>query len=464
MPANNDYPAPTDPLIWVDVTTLIHWTRPAVGIIRVEQQLCLWLTQQRQDAIRFCRYDRVRKQFHEIDRAALIGHLQRIATRAEKKSQPGAAARLSFEERLRQKTLKSLDRLPPRARAFALNVFVRLKSCIRYLIRSARNVRQSGRAFRPDPSPSPPLDMPTGSVYVSLGLDWDYKDMAHLYQIKKTKGLKYLFFCYDIIPILQPHLCVGDVSRQFAHYFSDLAWGADLILCISQSSRRDLQSFLEKMGVPQPPCEVVRLGADILPGQGMNAEIDESIARYAQKPYILFVSTIERRKNHEILYRAYTRLAEEGIELPPLIFVGMSGWGVGELLADLAFDPRIQGRIHVLNHVSDTELAFLYQHASFTVFPSLYEGWGLPVAESLAYGKFCLCSNTSSLPEVGEEWVDYLDPWDLPAWVERLRYYITHPQEVERRNAEISAGYRPHPWRETAADIYAHAVRLQQMI
>lgn len=148
--------------------------------------------------------------------------------------------------------------------------------------------------------------------------------------------------------------------------------------------------------------------------------------------------------------------------LPDLIFVGMRGWGVQELLSDIALDPRVQGRIHLLHHVSDAELAELYQHAYFTVYPSLYEGWGLPVAESLAFGKFCLCSDTSSLPEVGGEWVEYLDPWDIPTWVERLRHYISHPEEVARRNAAIAEGYRPHCWAQTAETIYQEAVRLQQ--
>ena len=136
------------------------------------------------------------------------------------------------------------------------------------------------------------------------------------------------------------------------------------------------------------------------------------------------------------------------------------GSEIGIAALGVCFALALVTNVQWFHHVNDAELAYLYQHASFTVYPSLYEGWGLPVAESLAYGKFCLCANTSSLPEVGEQWVEYLDPWDLPAWVERLRHYITHPQEIARRNAAISAGYAAHPWRQTAADIYRHASAL----
>lgn len=451
--------------IWVDVTTLIHWDRPAVGIIRVEQQLCLWLTRQEQSTARFCRYDRARKQLFEVERTAVVSHLNRITENSAQRTGQSALFRPGLKERLRQRVLKSLDRLPPQARSATLKGLIRLRPHVLRLIQHARkwHARLKHRNKVPYGSDrQSPLDIPEGSVYVSLGLDWDYKDMAHLYQLKQEKNLKYLLFCYDIIPILKPHLCVGDVSRQFAHYFADLAWGADLILSISESSRRDLIKILDRLDIPSPPNEVVHLGSDILPAEEENARISDDVARLLTKPYLLFVSTIERRKNHEVLYRAYSRLAEEGLNLPPLIFVGMEGWGTQELLSDIRLDPQTQGHIHVLNHVNDTELALLYRHASFTVFPSLYEGWGLPVAESLAFGKFCLCSNTSSLPEVGGTWVEYIDPWDLRTWVDRLRYYITHPDEVERRNSEISAGYQPHSWHETASTIYSHAIQLQQ--
>lgn len=456
--------------ICVDVTTLINWHRPAVGIVRVEQQLCHWLLQQSPPNLHFVAYDRNHGQFTELAHSVVHAHLNRLDNFGT--DQPAAAQTLmrpNLEERLRQKALALVSHVPERWRLAVYHKLLKARPAVHDWVRRARSWRSrlqtrslvSASAQNQQPDSQGFFALPRGSVYISLGLDWNYKDMAQLYRIKKAQDLKMLLFCYDIIPIRLPHLCVADVSRQFAHYFVDLAWCADLILCISQSSQRDLTAFLDNMSVPPPHTEVVKLGADILPGQGQTGQVSEGVLRYTREPYILFVSTIERRKNHEVLYRAYTRLAEEGIALPLLIFVGMPGWGVNELHADLALDPRTKGRIHALNHVNDVELAYLYQHASFTAYPSLYEGWGLPVAESLSYGKFCLCANTSSLPEVGEEWVEYLDPWDTPAWAERLRHYITHPEDVAARNASIVAGYRPHSWSSTAQAIYTHALSLQ---
>ncbi len=452
--------------IWIDVTTLAHWNRPAVGIVRVEQQLCRWLLEQNKADVGFCFYDRVRQLFFELDRDSVVGHLERIAASAWHNAPSGSGVVMNFEQRLRKRLLNSLERVPPRLRSVALRTLLWAKPGAlriigharryRSLIRERRSVVAKPREQRRQ------LEFANGDTYVSLGLDWDYKDMAHLYRLKKERSLRFVFCCYDIIPILFPHLCVGDVSRQFAHYFADLAWAADLVLCISESSRRDLEKLLDKLHVPAPEMAVMHLGSAVLSREEKEAAPSEAVARVLERPYILFVSTIERRKNHEVLYRAYTRLAEESLELPDLVFVGMAGWGIDELLSDIRLDPRVQGRIRVLNHVSDQDLNRLYQHAYFTVFPSLYEGWGLPVAESLAHGKFCLCSNTSSLPEVGGDWVEYLDPWDVPAWVDRLRHYIAHPEEVAKRNAQIVAGYRPCLWRETSADIYTHALRISR--
>jgi glycosyltransferase involved in cell wall biosynthesis len=454
----------SNPNVCVDVTTLIHWHRPAVGIVRVEQQLCRWLLGELPPNLHFVAYDSERGQFKQLTHSAVQTHLDRLDSYSTAQHITAQQALPNLEERLRRKALALLSYVPARWRLATYRQLLKARPIIHRGVSLGRTVRSKLKPSANAPAPMQDsavlFELPRGSTYISLGLDWNYKDMAQLYRIKKAQDLKMLLFCYDIIPIRLPHLCVADVSRQFAHYFVDLAWCADLILCISKSSQRDLTDFLTTMSVPQPHTEVIRLGADILPGQGQAGQVSDLITDHTNAPYILFVSTIERRKNHEILYRAYTRLAEEGLALPQLIFVGMPGWGVGELHADLALDPRTQGRIVVLNHVNDVELAHLYQNASFTVYPSLYEGWGLPVAESLAYGKFCLCANTSSLPEVGEQWVEYLDPWDLPAWVERLRHFITHPQDIAQRNAAISAGYNPHPWRQTAAEIYRQAIAL----
>ena len=450
------------PIIHIDVTTLMSWQRPVVGIVRVEQQLGLWLLNQSVENIRFVTFDKKRRNFLNVTPDALRKQLSRIAGHDSPTGGHTGPIRLSAEQQLRNRALGIVARLPGRLRYPAHKSFLAARPAILRAVTAARALRQRFRSHKEAPSPVPytgqVYDMPPGATYVSLGLDWDYKDMAYLYSLKREKRLRMLLFCYDIIPIKYPHLCVADVSRQFAHYFADLAWCADRILCISQASRHDLLEFLAEINVPQPDSRVVTLGSNIHPPESNAAP--PAIANLDKERFVLFVSTIERRKNHEVIYRAFARLAEKGVSVPKLVFVGMPGWGVADLMSDIRLDPRVTGIIHILNHVSDAELAWLYQNAQFTVFPSLYEGWGLPVAESLSYGKFCLCSDTSSLPEVGGDLTEYIDPWDLPRWEARLRYYIEHPEALAERNMRIAAEYRAVTWQSTSADIYRHAREL----
>ena len=203
---------------------------------------------------------------------------------------------------------------------------------------------------------------------------------------------------------------------------------------------------------------VVYLGCDI---QGAHGVISEEIQLLCQKPFLLFVSTIERRKNHETLYRAYIELINQGyVDLPQLVFVGKIGWGVADLLKDLALDPRIQPYIRILNHVTDAELALLYERTLFTLYPSLYEGWGLPVAESLAHGKFCLVSNNSSLPEVGGEYVEYLDAWDVPSWAKKIYWYCKNPKALHEKERHILESFHAHSWQDSSKSILNSAALL----
>ena len=283
--------------------------------------------------------------------------------------------------------------------------------------------------------------------------------MVYLYEQKRNLEFKVMLFCYDVIPVKFPHLCVGDVAASFGSYFANLAWCADKVLCISECSQNDLKELLGELGTPLPNMSVIKLGCQ-LPLVATDVIASDVAALLGQR-FVLFVSTIERRKNHETLYRAYTRLVEAGeANLPLLVFVGMPGWGVNDLMADLRLDPRTKDLIKLLHHVNDADLARLYQHALMTVFPSLYEGWGLPVAESLAAGKCCLASSVASIPEVGGELVDYVDPWDVQAWAERLRWYFDNPSWVAEKEALIKGNYEPMSWPKCAEIVFSRAADL----
>lgn len=394
--------------IWLDVTTTLGWERPALGIVRVEAETARQFLNAENSAIRFCRFDKGMSTYFEVARHEISRALERL----DAGGGPGGIHSSS--------STSNLSVLPK--------------------------------------SYAQPFD--TEDIYVSLGLDWDQKDMVFIYWLKNQLKLKVLMFCYDIIPILFPQHCAAGVPEKFPEYFVNAAWCANKILCISECSRNDLRDYLEDAGAPVPDLDVVRLGSDIQVAASNLPSLEvESIA---ENPYVLFVSTIESRKNHNILYRAYKRLIEAGHKkIPFIVFVGMRGWGVESLIANLNNDTKVRPYIKILDKVSDSDLAHLYLNSLFTVYPSLYEGWGLPVAESLAYGKFCLASNAASIPEVGGDLIEYISPLDESAWESRLLWYFNNPAALKMREAEIVRKFQRDSWEKLGASVLLAAETLE---
>lgn len=373
--------------LWLDITSTTKWNRPAVGILRVEKEVARYFLELNTNLlVRYCIYDQSAIKLFEIPRELVKNSVNDYTF--------GGVVLEKLEKRaLHEVNFKKND------------------------------------------------------IYLTIGLDWDHKNYTYLYEVKVRSEIKVITMCYDLIPVLFPHLVVANVAGVFAKYFADLAWLSDHVFCISKNTENDLINFLNEIGAPLPTTSVIRLGENIVPKDCLTNK--SSLLKATNEPYILFVSTIERRKNHEVIYRAIVKIINSQMSPPHVVFVGMNGWGVADFLNDIRLDPRVQNKVTILNNVDDDNLAALYKNALFTVYPSLYEGWGLPVAESLSYGKFCIASNSSSIPEIGGEFIDYVDPYDVSGWAQKILYYTRNQQDLDQRVNEITKNYKPYAWRET---------------
>ncbi|MDX3805315.1 MAG: hypothetical protein QHC89_02690, partial [Bosea sp. (in: a-proteobacteria)] len=306
--------------IWLDVTTILGWHRPAVGIVRVEAECARFALSELSSTVEFCQYDPSRGYItvsskivqEAIEKISLGNNI--IDTR---QAMLPSAVKPSAEVRLGALARGLTGRLPKQFRDRTFRYLSTKREAVSASINALRELRRAWRSLRSTSSSTPQsqtikmfdsLTSPfsEGDVYISLGLDWDQKDIPFIFSERQKLKFKTIFCCYDIIPIKFPQLCVGDVSAKFALYFTDIAWTADEVVCISEKSKDDLLTLLTEIGAPVPKATVFKLGSQIALPDGRKATEETKVA--AGDRFILFVSTIERRKNHETLYRAYTRL------------------------------------------------------------------------------------------------------------------------------------------------------------
>ena len=136
--------------------------------------------------------------------------------------------------------------------------------------------------------------------------------------------------------------------------------------------------------------------------------------------------------------------------VPTLVFAGRVGWMVADLMQQLRNSNFLGGKIVLVEDPSDAELEQLYQGCLFTLFPSFHEGWGLPVTESLSFGRPCIISNATSLPEAGGALARYFDPDNATEATAIIRDVLLHPEAIPAWQERVVREFRPVPWRETA--------------
>ncbi|MBU2383450.1 MAG: glycosyltransferase family 4 protein, partial [Alphaproteobacteria bacterium] len=316
-------------------------------------------------------------------------------------------------------------------------------------------------ALRTELALAPALAFPPGAWLITLGTSWWLQNyFLKVREAKRRFGVRYVPFVHDMIPVMVPEHCVQPLVRDFVSWALGVFAHADAFLTNSEASRADLQAVARRLGVEVPAdrARVIRLDADFRkPARGDEGQ--GALDRRGLTPggFMLFVSTIESRKNHvEVLAALQRMLAAHGPErTPKLVCVGGRGWLNDAVFARLRSDPALARHVLMLTGVPDAELDALYRSCRFTLYPSLYEGWGLPVTESLSHGKVVLASNRSSVPEAGGDLAVYFQPGDLDGLteaMERLSFDDAWRELLERR---IRERFRPRPWHALGRDMLA---------
>lgn len=289
-------------------------------------------------------------------------------------------------------------------------------------------------------------------VMVCLGLPWKHPDYgARIAAAKRRYGFRFAAMIYDVLPLTDPEYFSPSFIAAFAQWFERLLPACDLIFAGANHGRDAVRAVCAARGLTPPPIERLVFGAGFA---GSTAPAAASSGRSLPRSFVLYVSTIGRRKNHGLLLRLWRRLAERhgDAALPALVFLGTGG-DLGAVRAQIDASQLLRAKVTLVADATDAALADAYRRCLFTVYPSFTEGWGLPVAESLAAGKFCVASNRASLPEVGGDLVDYFNPADDDDALAQIERAIFDADYLARRTARIVAEYRAPSWDDCAASL-----------
>lgn len=222
------------------------------------------------------------------------------------------------------------------------------------------------------------------------------------------KAKKLICTVHDFSFMLQPHWHTKELIEHYDKNFFKLIKKADHIITGSNFTK---QEIIDYMQIPQDKISVIYHGVNHeLYKPYQQNELQETKAKFdLPKKFLLFVGSIEPRKNLLTLLKAYNLLTNDEKGELPLILVGFKGWENREIMQEI---EKNREYIRYLGFVSDSELAHIYNLATVFIYPSLYEGFGLPPLEAMACGTPVIVSNVSSLPEVCGDAAIYIEPTD----------------------------------------------------
>lgn len=250
-------------------------------------------------------------------------------------------------------------------------------------------------------------------------------DHGQVGAILRAEGARLVTLVHDVIPLSHPEYARpqgADEHRKRVRTIDSYAAG---IIGNSQATIDALAPHLSN-GLAGRTVRVAHFGADAPDIFGTK---DDALP---DRPYFVYISTIEPRKNHLLLLNIWRRFVEQmGDEAPILVLIGRRGWENENVIDVLERADILRGHVIEAGEVSDGRMHALVAHARAMLMPSFVEGFGMPVVEALAMGVPVICSDISAHREVGGDAPDYLDPLDGMGWMRLIDSY-SRADSVER--------------------------------
>lgn len=294
-----------------------------------------------------------------------------------------------------------------------------------------------------------------GSTLVILGNAWSSPPTSEFALKHKQNGGRVVQMIHDIIPAVRPDLHARDIRDDFNTWLADTTRYVERYLCVSENTGRDLRAYLAQGG-HDIRVEVTPLAHEF-PGYPRHSHPlgPPPLEIPSGREFVLCVGSLEIRKNGGNLVRAWHSVVQElGDAAPLLVFAGKRSWALADFDRAMQETRQASGKVLLLESPSDTLLATLYQTCLFTVYPSLYEGWGLPIGESAWFDKYGVVSHASSIPEVCGPLMDYVDPLSPDDIAQKLLRPLQDRAYLAQRHAQVQAAPL-RTWLEVAQDVHA---------
>lgn len=240
----------------------------------------------------------------------------------------------------------------------------------------------------------------------------------------KIKGAKKITTIHDLIPLRLPYTTL-DNKKFFYKLVQESIKDSEIIITVSESSKKDILTVFD---IAPERVHITYQPIVLKPSAVEEDRITKFLKLYKLelKKYILFVGAIEPKKNLRRVIDAYAEIDTD----MQLVIVGKKGWlwegEIGRL--EFLFGKNFVRKVKVLEYVSSKDLRYFYSGAYCFVFPSLYEGFGLPPLEAMNFGCPIITSNSSSLPEICGDAALYVDPYDVDDIREKIEKLINYPE------------------------------------
>jgi glycosyltransferase involved in cell wall biosynthesis len=288
-----------------------------------------------------------------------------------------------------------------------------------------------------------------GDIYFDVDGSWgDVVPRWSLYQKLRQSGIRILNIHYDAAPILFPMYSHPiTVLRYLEHFFAASNF-SDKLFCISQAVQNDYLKITSVVHGRCAPTTVIPLGNVFSNFEGVNQIIPEDVENLSKSKFVLFVGTVEPRKNYSLLLQNLDHFYRFGLKV---VLVGKRGWERNEVIEQLQ-TAEINGSLIWLKDASDSVLRHLYKTCYLYISTAHYEGYGLPVLEALSYGCAVVTSDGGALAEVGRGYTLSFSLSDSSGLADVLESLETDPQRYERLKFD-AANFKAPTWSDTIVKV-----------